>query len=89
MGVKWLVLVLTAAMVLDHLEIGGTIVAGDKMNETLLQLFVCCSGPLSVPPASLRLAGLTLVSVAPCGIADAVETVAARSAAQNALEARR
>ncbi len=27
MGVKWLVLVLTAAMVLDHLEIGGTIVA--------------------------------------------------------------
>ena len=25
-GVKWLVLVLTAAMVLDHLEIGGTIV---------------------------------------------------------------
>jgi len=27
LGVKWLVLVLTAAMVLDHLEIGGTIVA--------------------------------------------------------------
>jgi hypothetical protein len=26
LGVKWLVLVLTAAMVLDHLEIGGTIV---------------------------------------------------------------
>jgi hypothetical protein len=26
MGVKWLVLVLTAAMVLDHLQIGGTIV---------------------------------------------------------------
>ena len=25
-GVKWLVLVLTAAMVLDHLEIGGTVV---------------------------------------------------------------
>jgi len=27
LGVKWLVLVLTAAMVLDHLEIGGAIVA--------------------------------------------------------------
>jgi hypothetical protein len=27
LGVKWLVLVLTAAMVLDHLEIGGSIVA--------------------------------------------------------------
>jgi hypothetical protein len=27
LGVKWLVLVLTAAMVLDHLEIGGNIVA--------------------------------------------------------------
>ena len=27
LGVKWLVLVLTAAMVLEHLEIGGTIVA--------------------------------------------------------------
>ena len=27
LGVKWLVMVLTAAMVLDHLEIGGTIVA--------------------------------------------------------------
>jgi hypothetical protein len=27
LGIKWLVLVLTAAMVLDHLEIGGTIVA--------------------------------------------------------------
>ncbi|HEX4286228.1 MAG TPA: hypothetical protein VHZ28_14130 [Terracidiphilus sp.] len=27
LGVKWLVLVLTAAMVLDHLEIGGTVVA--------------------------------------------------------------
>src|SRR5579871_704095 len=27
LGVKWLVLVLTAAMVLDHLQIGGTIVA--------------------------------------------------------------
>jgi hypothetical protein len=27
MGVKWLVLVLTAAMILDHLEIGGSIVA--------------------------------------------------------------
>jgi hypothetical protein len=26
LGIKWLVLVLTAAMVLDHLEIGGTIV---------------------------------------------------------------
>jgi hypothetical protein len=26
LGVKWLVLVLTAAMVLDHLEIGGTVV---------------------------------------------------------------
>lgn len=26
MGVKWLVLVLTAAMVLDHLQIGGAIV---------------------------------------------------------------
>ncbi len=26
MGVKWLVLVLTAAMVLDHLQIGGTVV---------------------------------------------------------------
>ena len=26
MGVKWLVLVLTAAMVLDHLQIGGTII---------------------------------------------------------------
>jgi hypothetical protein len=25
LGVKWLVLVLTAAMVLDHLEIGGTV----------------------------------------------------------------
>jgi hypothetical protein len=27
MGVKWLVLVLTAAMVLDHLDIGGSVVA--------------------------------------------------------------
>ena len=27
LGVKWLVLVLTAAMVLDHLEVGGSIVA--------------------------------------------------------------
>ena len=27
LGVKWLVLVLTAAMVLDHLDIGGNIVA--------------------------------------------------------------
>ena len=27
LGIKWLVLVLTAAMVLDHLQIGGTIVA--------------------------------------------------------------
>jgi hypothetical protein len=27
MGVKWLVLVLTAAMVLDHLQVGGSIVA--------------------------------------------------------------
>ena len=27
LGVKWLVLVMTAAMVLDHLEIGGTVVA--------------------------------------------------------------
>ncbi len=27
LGVKWLVMVLTAAMVLDHLEIGGNIVA--------------------------------------------------------------
>ncbi len=27
LGIKWLVLVLTGAMVLDHLEIGGTIVA--------------------------------------------------------------
>lgn len=27
LGIKWLVLVLTAAMVLDHLEIGGSIVA--------------------------------------------------------------
>lgn len=27
LGVKWLVLVLTAAMMLDHLEIGGTVVA--------------------------------------------------------------
>lgn len=27
MGVKWLVLVLTAAMVLDHLQVGGTVVA--------------------------------------------------------------
>jgi hypothetical protein len=26
MGVKWLVLVLTAAMVLDHLEVGGVVV---------------------------------------------------------------
>ena len=26
LGVKWLVLVLTAAMVLDHLEVGGNIV---------------------------------------------------------------
>jgi hypothetical protein len=26
LGVKWLVLVLTAAMVLDHLEIGGVVV---------------------------------------------------------------
>ena len=26
LGVKWLVLVLTAAMVLDHLQIGGTVV---------------------------------------------------------------
>jgi hypothetical protein len=26
LGIKWLVLVLTAAMVLDHLEIGGAIV---------------------------------------------------------------
>jgi hypothetical protein len=26
LGVKWLVLVLTAAMVLDHLEVGGAVV---------------------------------------------------------------
>ena len=33
LGVKWLVLVLTAAMVLDHLEIGGAIVATGVRNS--------------------------------------------------------
>ncbi len=52
MGVKWLVLVLTAAMVLDHLQIGGNIVElafGILFGGIVLTLVACRRPGLARP----------------------------------------
>jgi hypothetical protein len=64
LGVKWLVLVLTAAMVLDHLEVGGNIVGlafGILFGGIVLTL------SLAVGLGSRELVSRSLESVKPTG----------------------
>ncbi len=64
LGVKWLVLVLTAAMVLDHLEVGGNIV---ELAFGILFGGIVLTLSLAVGLGSRELVSRSLESVKPTG----------------------